>query len=389
MIVKVLRTVARDQNNWKVDYFKEGHPTVSIPDLLAKLNCIIEWEFCKWPLKEGSETERDEKYLGDVPEFKPGDAFSLGGNGNLQVIRIIDNDTIGLEHTETTGLALTRIWEEQIKPEIELFFNSNTTPSQIEIEDIDTIFIPADFTASHQIPSYLYKLWRDRCLYGRDWLKENHCLKIVNQSEFTIFPVTYYLTGYRILFNPQDLEGMGDDFVKGLIWETMDWFYNNYTRTGVEPDTIPQSDEMKAMMESIGLSSMPSVQPSSAVPIVTQSIDNSSSDELDEDFGEFNPNEIYHYAVRKDGEDEELGEPGELYLYLVKKSIWDQEGVMESSSLDPRFEDMYIPEFSEAMEGVYEVPDKFKTIKEVYSHLSTIPVFEFNQDFEDFINNCN
>ena len=111
-------------------------------------------------------------------------------------------------------MALTRIWEEQIKPEIELFFNSNTTSSQIEIEDIDTIFIPADFTASHQIPSYLYKLWRDRCLYGRDWLKENHCLKIVNQSEFTIFPVTYYLTGYRILFNPQDLEGMGDDFVK-------------------------------------------------------------------------------------------------------------------------------------------------------------------------------
>ena len=71
----------------------------------------------------------------------------------------------------------------------------------------------------------------------------------MNQSEFTIFPVTYYLTGYRILFNPQDLEGMGDDFVKGLIWETMDWFYNNYTRTGVEPDTIPLSDEIKAMIE--------------------------------------------------------------------------------------------------------------------------------------------
>lgn len=381
MIVKVLRTVARDQNNWKADNFKKGHPTVSIPDLLTKLNCIIEWEFCKWPLKEGSETERDEKYLGDVPEFKPGDVFSLGGNGNLQVIRIIDNDTIGLEHTETTGLALTRIWEEQIKPEIELFFNSNTTSSQIEIEDIDTIFIPADFTASHQIPSYLYQLWRDRCLYGRDWLRENHCLKIVNQSEFTIFPVTYYLTGYRILFNPQDLEGMGDDFVKGLIWETMDWFYNNYTRTGVEPDTIPQSDEMKAMIESLGLSSMPSVQPSSTVPIVTQSIDNSLDEELDEDYGEFNPNEIYHYSVTK--------EEDELILYLVKKSYWDSEGCMESEHLDPRFEDMYIPEFGSACEGTYTVPDKFKTVKDVYSHLSSIPVFEFNQEFDDFINDCN
>lgn len=382
MIVKVLRTVARDLSKWKADYFKKGYPTVNIPDLLTKLNCIIEWEFCKWPLKEGSVTERDEKYLGDVPEFKPGDVFSLGSNGNLQIIRIIDNDTIGLEHTETTGLALTRIWEEQIKPEIELFFNSNTTPSQIEIEDIDTIFIPADFTASHQIPSYLYKLWRDRCLYGRDWLKENHCLKIVNQSEFTIFPVTYYLTGYRILFNPQDLEGMGDDFVKGLIWETMDWFYNNYTRTGVEPDTIPQSDEMKAMMESLGLSSMPSVtQSSSAVPIVTQSIDNSSSDELDEDFGEFNPNEIYHYSV--------ISGEGELILFLVKKSFWDSEGCMESEHLDPRFEDMYIPEFESACEGTYTVPDKFKTIKDVYSHLSSIPVFEFNQEFDDFVQEKN
>lgn len=381
MIVKVLRTVARDQNYWKADDFKKGHPTVNIPDLLTKLNCIIEWEFCKWPLKEGSETERDEKYLGDVPEFKPGDVFSLGGNGNLQVIRIIDNDTIGLEHTETTGLALTRIWEEQIKPEIELFFNSNTTSSQIEIEDIDTIFIPADFTASHQIPSYLYQLWRNRCLYGRDWLRENHCLKIVNQSEFTIFPVTYYLTGYRILFNPQDLEGMGDDFVKGLIWETMDWFYNNYTRTGVEPDTIPQSDEMKAMIESLGLSSMPSVQPSSTVPIVTQSIDNSLDEELDEDYGEFNPNEIYHYSVTK--------EEGELILYLVKKSYWDSEGCMESEHLDPRFEDMYIPEFGSACKGTYTVPDKFKTVKDVCSYLSSIPVFEFNQEFDDFIQDNN
>ena len=73
-----------------------------------------------------------------------------------------------------------------------------------------------------------------------------------------MFPMTYYLTGYRILFNPMDLEGMGDDFVKELIWETMDWFYNNYTRIDVEPDTIPQSDEIKSIIGNLGLTSTPS-----------------------------------------------------------------------------------------------------------------------------------
>ena len=110
MVIKVLRTVARDQGNWKPENFKKDYPVVEIPALLTKLNCIIEWEFCKWPTIPGSESEYDKNYLGSTPELKPGDAFSIGGQGNLQIIRIVSENVIGLEHTETSGLALDRIW---------------------------------------------------------------------------------------------------------------------------------------------------------------------------------------------------------------------------------------------------------------------------------------
>ena len=106
-------------------------------------------------------------------------------------------------------------------------------------------------------------------------------------------------------------------------------------------------------------------------------INNHDVEELDENFGEFDPGEIYHYSVKN--------EEGELILYLVKKSFWDSKGYMENEHLDPRFEDMYIPEFESACEGTYIVPDKFKTKEEVYSYLLSVHVFEFSQDFEDFI----
>lgn len=380
MIIKVLRTIARDQGNWNPESFNKNNPTISIPNLLSKLNCIIEWKFCKWPLKLDSETDRDEKYLGDTPELKPGDAFSLGGQGNLQVIRIISEDTIGLEHSETGGLSLKRIWKEKISSEIDLLFNPPSSLDQITLEDVDVMEIPETYTLNYQIPYYLYDLWRERCLFGRDWLKENRCLKLVNKTDLLVYPITCYLTGYKILFNPSDVEDMGDELTSLLFKEIMGWFYYNYERIGVEPETMPEQEEMKVMLENLGLSSTSTscvIQSSPAIPIVTQSMNNSSDEELNEDFGEFNPNEIYHYSVTK--------EEGELILYLVKKSFWDSEGCIESDHLDPRFENMYIPEFGSACEGTYNVPDKFKTVEDVYSHLSSIPVFEFNQEFDDFI----
>lgn len=386
MVIKVLRTAARDNGGWKPESFNSSHPRVDYPDLLVKLNAIIEWEFCKWPLKLGSETERDFEYLGKNPELQPGDVFSIGEQGNLQMIRVISKDSIGIEHTETGARSLDRIWNEMIKAEIDLFFESSVSPGDIEIEDIDIISIPETHTLSHQIPYWLYKIWRDKCLFGRDWLGENRCLKIVFSTDLLVYPVTCYMTGYRILFNPSEVEGFGDSLCSEITYGIMDWFYNNFERLGVEKDTMPEN--------SIGTGEMGSsysqvtnlmVQNTAVTPSVDNS--NSTSDtDLDEDFGKFNPNEVYHYAVRLDGEDEEFGKPGELYLYLVKKSQWDQEGAMDGESLDPRFEEKYIPEFSEAMEGIYEVPDIFKTKEDVYSHLSSIPVFEFNQDFEDFIN---
>lgn len=391
MLIKVLRTGVRDQKvKWEENNFK-GLLVHEEPGILNKINTVIEWDFVTYPKKLDNPEEQDLGYLDFEQELKPGDAFSIGEAGNLQIFRIISENKLGLEHTETGGLSLNRFIEKILNPEFETIFNYEFGRNDVTLSLFDDI--PGNYNFERRIPYDKYKIWSERFFPGRPDC-ENKIIKLTIDSGTILYPIDIFIKKNSVFFDKDDL--LDDtEFVNWIIDSSLAWICNNYPRLVViEKPKSDQNQDKDLLKNLINLTS------SSKTQTVNQSIqqnnlinnnnnNNHKISELDEDFGKFNPDEIYHYAVRKDREDEELGEPGELYLYLVKKSIWDQEGVMESSSLDPRFEDMYIPEFSEAMEGIYEVPDKFKTIEEVYSHLSTIPVFEFNQDFEDFINNCN
>ena len=361
MIIKILRTSTRDNGDWKPEYFNSNYARINYPDLLFKLNAIIEWKFCKWPFKSGSKTERDFEYLGKIPELKPGDIFSLLKKGNQQIIRVISENSIGIEEPVRTDIKCTKglddIWNEVIKAEIDLFFNTSILPTDIEIEEVDNINVPTTYNLCCQIPSTLYEIWRDKCLFGRNWLGENKYLKITYNTDLLEFPITCYMTGYRILFDP--ITGFEGTLYSKITYEIMCWFYNNFERLGIEEDTNSNND-VEYQYNNYAQT--------------TEILINSSIKE------DFNPNEIYYYSV--------TSTEGKLFLYLVRKSVWDSEGKMESTSLDPRFEEKYIPEFLELMEGIYEVPDRFKTKQEVYSYLSFISIFEFNQEFENFIMSC-
>ena len=390
MLIKVLRTGVRDQKvKWEENNFK-GLLVHEEPGILNKINTVIEWDFVTYPKKLDNPEEQDLGYLDFEQELKPGDAFSIGEAGNLQIFRIISDNKLGLEHTETGGLSLNRFIEKMLNPEFETIFNYEFGRNDVTLSLFDDI--PGNYDFERRIPYDKYKIWSERFFPGRPDC-ENKIIKLTIDSGTILYPIDIFIKKNSVFFDKNDL--LDDtEFVNWVIDSSLAWICNNYPRLVVIEK--PKPDQDKDQDKNLLMNLINATPSSSKTQIVNQSLNiqqnglvnnNHNNSELDEDFGEFNPNEIYHYAVRKDREDEELGEPGELYLYLVKKSIWGQEGAMESSSLDPRFEDMYIPEFSEAMEGIYEVPDKFKTIEEVYSHLSTIPVFEFNQDFEDFINN--
>lgn len=373
MIVKILRTGVRDQGKkWEESSFREGYPTYEEFGLLYKLNSIIEWNFVKYPKKQGEDVE-DKNYLAPDNILQPGDAFSLGESGNLQLIRVISEDKIGLEHTETGGLALDRIVNSIISPEIKMFFNNSIGVSGITFEKFDWEKVPESHGWEYKIPYDLYKIFSDRFFPKRDEFLGG--MKITIETDMSVFPIECYLYKSNMKFNEDDV--IEKEFIDELVKDMLAWFYNNHERLEVieKSENIYQNQNKEDLLRN--LINTVSVSTGNQQSSNTQSNINNYDVE---DFGEFNPDEIYHYSVK--------GEEGELILYLVKKSFWDSEGYMDSEHLDPRFEDMYISEFESACEGTYMVPDKFKTKEEVYSYLSSIHVFEFSQDFENFIYNC-
>lgn len=248
MIVKILKTQVRDNNlNWDPKTFSSKYPTYEEDNLITKLNTIIEWDNVIWPIdaKETGEAKelarsqgksdeeidniivRDSKYYGDNPELKPGDAFSIGGQGNLQIIRVISDNTIGLEHTETGGLALNRLVTELITPEIEMTFNNNLCSSQVEIESCDNI--PEEYSLKRVIPYHLYKIWSERFYPGREgtWDKGNTIKATIN-SDITLFPIDCYINKSNIYFREIDI--FDNDMAYTLVKDIMSWFYNNFPR---------------------------------------------------------------------------------------------------------------------------------------------------------------
>lgn len=226
MIIKVLRTQRRDKGqSWEPKMAKEGWPTKEIPQLLMKLNSIIEWNFVGWPKKLDNPEEEDKTYLGADCELKPGDAFSIGEAGNLQIIRIISDNKIGLEHTETGGLALDRLMEKTIMPEIDSFFNNNITAEINAVEEIDP-----ENSKEYRIPYTDWIIFSDRFYPGRenDWTKDS-VIKISVQHP--IIPFDVYLKDKTLYFKEDDW--MDDEFGKITVKDILAWFYNEFPRLKV------------------------------------------------------------------------------------------------------------------------------------------------------------
>lgn len=239
MLIKVLRTGIRDQKKeWKESDFK-GLLIHEEPGILNKINTVIEWDFVIYPKKLDKPEEQDLEYLGNERELKPGDAFSIGESGNLQIFRIVSENKLGLEHTETGGLSLNRFIEKNLHPEFQIIFNYEFGKNDINLTICDEI--PDSYDFEKRISYDNYKIWSERFFPGRPEC-ENKVLKLTVNADALLFPLDIYIKKNAVFFNREDLLDE-TDFVDWIIENTLAWFCNNYPRLVVIEKSSPTEQD--------------------------------------------------------------------------------------------------------------------------------------------------
>ena len=369
MLIKVLRTGIRDQKvDWKESNFK-GLLIHEEPGILNKINTVIEWNFVVYPKKLDNPEEQDTGYLNFEQELKPGDAFSIGEAGNLQIFRIISNDKLGLEHTETGGLSLNRFIEKTLNPEFETIFNYEFGRKDVNLVLCDDI--PSNFDYEKRIPFDKHKIWSERFFPGRPEC-ENKIIKLTIESGALLFPIDIYIKKNSVFFDKDDLLDE-TDFVNWVIDNSLAWICNNYPRLLVveKPKPEQNKDFLNNFMNMVSSSTVNNAQ--------TSSVSNKPSIDLTKV-----DKKIYHWSIQS----LDLG----LVIYLVEKEQWNTYGCMDSNSLDDPWLEHYLPfpTFGELCEGVFEVDDKIYPDKNsIEQYLNSIDIFEYNEDFNNFCNSTN
>lgn len=255
MIIKVLKTNVREQKReWKPGMFTNpSHLIYEAPGLLDQLNAMVEWKFVEWPkIKNENEEEVEQKdYLGVDPKLEPGDAFSIGGGGNLQIFRVIDSDRIGLEHTETGGLAMERFKKEILLPEIKYLYNHTISAGQLTIEALD--YVPDEFTLEKRVTSSVWKIFSDRFFPGRqDIIPGGKIIKASFEVDYSIMPIECCIYNKSFKFKPDDVMDE-PDFLETLVEDLMAAFYNKYPRLQIETNQDKELEDInKALEKMIG-----------------------------------------------------------------------------------------------------------------------------------------
>ena len=224
------------------------------PDLLSKLNIIIEWDLCKFPSKteevdgdvevdvldengnptgekkkEKVEKEvEDRNFLGDDPELVPGNMFLLDG----QVIAVDSENTLVLVLSQTGYMSLQRVWDDLIKPEIELVYNDYPV-NNVTWKCLDSF--NEDYNIEARIPFKLYSQWTSHFVDGRTDLKRNQDGKLniecVLDSDDFLFPIHLILTDHTAFVKDVEFDEEDGEEMNRAVVETLAWFIENYPRS--------------------------------------------------------------------------------------------------------------------------------------------------------------
>ena len=224
------------------------------PDLLSKLNIIIEWDLCKFPSKteevdgdvevdvldengnptgekkkEKVEKEvEDRNFLGDDPELVPGNVFLLDG----QVIAVDSENALVLVLSQTGYMSLQRVWDDLIKPEIELIYNDYPV-NNVTWKCLDSF--DEDYNIEARIPFKLYSQWTSHFVDGRTDLKRDQDGKLniecVLDSDDFLFPIHLILTDHTAFVKDVEFDEEDGEEMNRAVVETLAWFIENYPRS--------------------------------------------------------------------------------------------------------------------------------------------------------------
>ena len=223
MIITVLRDKYNCGSNRGITYIDQ-------PNLVGKLNQIINWNLSTFPFKIKEKPEdpdvEDREFLGKEPELKPGNMFVYDG----QVIACDSKDRLILVLSETGALALKRIYENIISLEFDLKFNYENP--HVTFEKDDKANIPADYE-EYTVPYYLMMTFKNNFLLGRDFPRKGLCLKAVLDSDNYVLPTTIYITDWTLKYNPLIID---KEQIPDTAKELFSWFYNKFDPIIIEPE---------------------------------------------------------------------------------------------------------------------------------------------------------
>lgn len=228
------------------------------PNLLDKLNYIIEWDFCKMPvsLVETVEQEVDGEKLkiniyeedkNRVTELKVGDTFLFNG----QVFAIDSEERIVLVVSGTGRGALGRFIEEVFHPEYKMIYGNRDVDVDWELIDEDR----GEFDTSLSVPYIDYRIWRDRFVAGREDLvkrkKDNAIqVKATVKVEGFLLPIEIILGDWEAYYRSDEFDEEDREMLEEVVRYTLANFVRKYERlvNPIKP-TLPKDEQIRVAIE--------------------------------------------------------------------------------------------------------------------------------------------
>lgn len=218
MIITILRNKYRIGSN-------KGMTYIDIPDLLFKVNTIIDWDLCTFPPKPDNMEEQDREFLGKDPELKVGDMFIIGSG---QVCAFENENRLILCISESGYGALQRIYDEQIS--VEFDYKMNYIGTKVEFNNIQPDQIPKDNVDIYNVPYSTMIMFKERFLMGRP--EYTPFLEVTMETDNFFMPIHLYISDWKILFDQSSC--LPEEAFEETTKELMSWFYNNYPALKLE-----------------------------------------------------------------------------------------------------------------------------------------------------------